>query len=180
MPCAVRSLILPSVVPIADMRQRCAVSGFIIAAIVGLLIVSIQTHGLPVVYIFPTTKLGIRMLRSKCRNIYACFSSHTICIGRDCCVVVTVCIILAINLRVRNPVFQPDGICSRCLIHNMYSIRCIADLSGGCANRYTGEGEGSYILRFRNNLVQRPLAACISRCTIAIFFFIAAGLHRFT
>ena len=177
MPCAVRSLILPSVVPIADMRQRCAVSGFIIASLVGLFIVSIQTHSLPVVHIFPIIKIGIRMLRSKCRNIYACFGSYTICFCRDCCVVVTVCIILVINLRICNPVFQLDGICSRCLIHNIDRIRCIADLSGGCASRYTGEGEGSYILRFRNNLVQRPLAACISRGTIAAP---AAGLHRFT
>ena len=145
-PLAVRGLILPSVVPIANMRQRCAICCPIYTFSCRLFMVRVQTHGLPVVYIIPTTtKVGIRLIRSKFRNIYACFGSYTICSCRDFSVVGICVIAILINLTVRNPVFQIDGARSRCVArcisHNIYSIRCIADLSGGCASRYTGEGE---------------------------------------
>ena len=78
MPGAIRSLVLPSAAMVAHMGESSAVCGPVDAAIAGLFMIRIKTHGLPVMHFQPAIVVGISGLGDQRRHRDPVFAG---CVG---------------------------------------------------------------------------------------------------
>ena len=142
---------------IADVRQCRTGCSLVNTRFVGLLMISIQPHSLPVMDDHRTIIEGIRCFRCNIRNRNTLSAGYTIFRGRNFLHIFGCFVICLMDKFVRNPVLEVNRRCGqriiRCFVANDNGILHIADGNRGRTDGPTSESKRSLFAAGRGLLL---------------------------